>query len=343
MLKSKRICRPPLLINRSRNLVATLLLLGSCSSAPPQRSYLETPQVPPSPTTLNQDLASMAAVNAVSPSADYQIGPEDRVQITLYSIPETEAGSIIPRTTEVVVSQQGKITLPMLGDIAVVGMTSAGLEAGLRDRYRKYFQDPQVGVQVKEYRSQGVSVIGSVQRPGVFPLSGPKTLIDMLALAGGVTETAGSQVHLYRHGPDGRQNYIVDLYALATSSGSLNVPIQKGDVINVPRAGMFFVDGAVRKPGSYALSQPYTFSQALAAAGGVDNSEANSSQITVFRRLGASETQTLSVNMHTILAGGAVDPPIQANDVIFVPTSTPKAVVKSLLNAVRMGFGFPLR
>jgi polysaccharide export outer membrane protein len=285
----------------------------------------------------------LAAVQASSPSADYRVGPEDRLQITLYSIPETDTGGVIPRTTEVVVSQQGKITLPMLGDMAVTGLTSGGLEAGLRERYKKYFLDPQVGVLVKEYRSQGASVIGSVQRPGVFPLSGPKTLIDLLAMAGGVTETAGGQVHLYRQASEGRQNYIVDLYALTNTDRSLNLPIQNGDVINVPKAGMFFVDGAVRKPGSYALDRPYTFSQALATAGGVDNSEANSSAITVFRRRGPTETEAVSVNMHTILAGGAADPPIQANDVIFVPTSTGKYLVKRFLGAIGMGIGVPVR
>ena len=298
---------------------------------------------PPPQAEINQNLASLAAVQASTPAADYRIGPEDRLQITLYSIPETDTGGVIPRTTEVVVSQQGKITLPMLGDMAVTGLTSAGLEAGLRERYKKFLVDPQVGVLVKEYRSQGASVIGSVQRPGVFPLSGPKTLIDLLAMAGGVTETAGSQVHLYRQAPEGRQNYIVDLYALTNTDKSLNLPVQNGDVINVPKAGMFFVDGAVRKPGSYALDRPYTFSQALATAGGVDNSEANSSAITVFRRRGSTETEAMSVNMHTILAGAAVDPPIQANDVIFVPTSTGKYLVKRFLGAIGMGIGVPVR
>lgn len=344
MLKGNTVFSLTPSVSRVRGLVVMLLFVTGCSGMTPQRTQLGTTNfAPPPQDSLNQSLAALAAVQPASPAPDYRIGPEDRLQITLYSIPETETGGVIPRTAEVVVSQQGKIALPMLGDIVVTGVTSAALETTLQERYKKYFVNPQVGVLVKEYRSQGASVIGAVQRPGVFPLSGPKTLIDLLAMAGGVTETAGGQVHLYRHASEGRHNYIIDLYELTTVQGSLNLPIQNGDVINVPKAGMFFVDGAVRKPGSYALDRPYTFSQALAMAGGVDNTEANSSQITVFRRQGPSETKTVSVNMHTILAGGTADLPIQANDVIFVPTSMPKHIVNRFLGAVRAGIGIPVR
>lgn len=315
------------------------LLMSGCSMTTPQPPSLPLGNLAPSPLVeVNETIAARALQTSSSP-ADYHIGSQDLLRITLFNISETETGGVIPRTTEVVVSQRGEITLPMLGDMVVTGLTSTALETALQGKYKTYFHNPQVGVLVKEYHSQRISVIGSVQHPGVFSLSGPKTLIDLLATAGGVAENAGSQVHLYRQGPEGRQNYIVDLYALTTDTESLNLPVQDGDVINVPKAGMFFVDGAVRKPGSYPLDRSYTFTQALATAGGTDNSEAKSSEITIFRRRGPAETETIPVNMGAILSGEAIDPPIAANDVIYVPTSMPKYIVKQFLGVLGMGIG----
>ena len=99
----------------------------------------------------------------------------------------------------------------------MAGLTTSGLEQLLRGRYDQYIHNPQVGVQVKEYRSQLVTVTGAVRNPVVSQLTGPKTLIDLLAMAGGITERAGGQVHLYRQGPEGRQTYVIDLLALASN------------------------------------------------------------------------------------------------------------------------------
>lgn len=330
-------------MNRCVLIVAVAVLgVSGCGMTTPQPSSLPPANFASSPLSeVNETLASRALQTSSSP-ADYPIGAQDVLQITLFNIAENETGGVIPRTTEVVVSQSGEITLPMLGEMVVTGLTSAALETSLEGKYKKYFHNPQVGVLVKEYQSQRVSVVGSVQKPGVFSLSGPKTLIDLLAMAGGVAINAGSQVHLYRQGPEGRQNFIVDLYALTTDTESLNLPVQDGDVINVPKAGMFFVDGAVRKPGSYPLDRSYTFTQALATAGGTDNSEAKSSDITIFRRRGPTETETISVNMGAILSGKAPDPPITANDVIFVPTSVPKYMAKQFLGILGMGIRLPI-
>ena len=107
------------------------------------------------------------------------------------------------------------ITLPLLGNIPAAGLTTAALEQALRKRYDEFLHNPQVGVQVKEYRGQQVSVMGAVGKSGMYQLTGPRTLVDLLSMAGGITEKAGGQVHVYRQGAEGRQTYIVDLLALA--------------------------------------------------------------------------------------------------------------------------------
>ena len=281
-------------------------------------------------------------------SADYRVGPEDLLEITLFNISETtNLGAVTPRTNTVRVSQQGQISLPLIGEIDVKGLTSIGLEKKLREAYDNYIYNPQVGVLIREYR-QRVSVIGAVQRPGVFELSGPKSVIEMLAMAGGVSDKAGSQVHIYRQGPNGRETHVIDLVVLANSTGlinannaaMINLPVEPGDMVNVPEAGMFFIDGAVRRAGSYPLGRRYSLSQALAVAGGVDP-ELNSNDITIFRRQGPGEFQTIALNLTDMMSGSIADPQIQPDDVIVVPMSTPKWLVKrfvgSLIGGVSIG------
>jgi polysaccharide export outer membrane protein len=286
----------------------------------------------PIATEINSKLTSIA----LQSSTEYRLGPEDLLQITLYNVPETEVGAT-PRKLEARISQQGDISLPLLGDIPAQGLTTSALEQRLQERYKKYLRDPQIGVFVKEYHSQRVSVIGEVQKPGVFELSGPKTLIDLLAMAGGVNDKAGRQVYLFRQGPTGRESSVIDLYALANRIDGANPPVQAGDVINVPRAGMFFVDGAVRHPGPFSLNRPYTLTQALTSAGGVDTEIAKTSNITIIRLLDSAERETVAVNLDAIVAGKAVDPEIKAEDVIIVPTSTTKYLVKRFVGPLISG------
>jgi len=304
-----------------------------------------------SASEINKALAAIALQTSL-PSADYRIGPEDLLQFTLYNIQEAEvrtgtgyvvSGGLTPRNIAVRVSQQGLVSLPLIGDVRVAGLTPAGVERELKNQYDKYIYGPQVGVLVLEYR-QRVSVIGAVQKPGVFELSGPKTVIDILGMAGGVSEKAGTQVHIYRQGANGRESHVIDLLSLASNATLINannaslitMPVQAGDVINVPPAGTFFVDGAVKTPGPYPLGRRYSLTQALATAGGVDR-ELYSSDVTIFRRVGSSAMANIAVDLDAILAGSAVDPLIEADDVIVVPMSTAKYLVKRFVGTIVQG------
>lgn len=330
-------------------LVCTSFFIGACVSMPGPRSVQSLNLPPPllsspsslstppftSQTEINQSLAAMADRIATVP-ADYRVGPQDKIEITLFNVPIGETG-ITPRTTEVRISQTGVIGLPLLGEFRAAGLTTTALENELRGRYKKYLHDPQVGVIVKEFHSQRVSVLGAVQRPGVFELTGPKNVVDVLALAGGVTDKAGGQVHLSRNGADGQQRYVLDLQVLASGAAAINLPLQADDVIDVPRAGTFFVDGAVHRPGSYPLERPHTLTQALATAGGIDIEVARLDGVTIFRHQGTVGSEAIPVAVSEILAGRMADPAVEANDVLFVPTSVPKYVVHKLLGTIGMG------
>lgn len=303
----------------------------SLASAPSPPTTAELDQV----TRLNSALAA-AALQTPSATADYRLAPEDLLEVTLYNIPESEMG-VTPRKIEARVSQEGVITLPLVGDVRAAGLTLPALEQSLRQRYDHYLRNPQVGVSVKEFRGQRVTVTGAVKTPGIFQLTGPKTLIDLLSMAGGLDNRAGSQVHLYRQGAEGRQSYIIDLQALARNPDLVNMPVQAGDVINVPQSGTFFVTGAVRRPGSYPLTQSYTFTQALTVAGGVNGDLADYSEIAIFRRRDGLEAEKIPVNPNEVFAGKVRDPLIAPDDVIVVPVSSFKWFVQRFIG----GIGLP--
>ena len=326
---------------------AVLAMTIGCGSVPERKQSIAAPSAGPAgdATTAVNEINKALSLSAQSSntSLDYRIGPDDLIQVTIYNIPEQEARAT-PRAVILRVSQQGMIVVPLVGEVNVKGMTIADVQRELSKRYTKYIRNPQVGVMVTEYR-QRVSVMGAVQKPGVFELTGPKTVIDMLALAGGVTERAGNQVHVYRQDEKGdRQSIVIDLMVLANNSGSIsqnsqavNMPMQAGDVVNVPQSGMFFVDGAVGKPGSYALGRNYTLRQALATAGGVNDELADYGAVTINRRQAADKMETISVDLNSVIAGTSSDPQVLPDDVILVPVSGFKFFVKRFIGTIISG------
>jgi polysaccharide export outer membrane protein len=326
--------------------IVSWMLFTSCTpnAIQPDISNSQSSKVGPGASEINKALATLA-LHTVSTTADYRVGPEDLLEVTLFNVPEAYGMSreVTPRTVIVRVSHQGIISLPVAGEVEVKGLTASALEKKLREVYDKYIYNPQVGILIKEYR-QRASVIGAVQKPGVFELTGPKAVIELLAMAGGVTEKAGSQVHIYRQRDKERETHVIDLAVLANSVGlinadnaaAINMAVEPGDMINVPEAGMFFVDGAVQKPGSYALGRRYSLSQALATAGGV-NVELNSNDISILRRRAPGDMQTIALNLNDVLSGSVADPQIQPDDVIVVPVSTAKYIVKRFIGSLVSG------
>jgi polysaccharide export outer membrane protein len=235
------------------------------------------------------------------------------------------------------------IKLPLLGQLKVGGLSTSDIEGLLQKRYGEFIHNPEIAVLIREYRSQRVSVIGAVNKAGAIDLSGPKTLIDILSIAGGVNEKAGNQVHVYRQNPEGRESYVIDLFALASNVGLINdrtaevvnLPVQGGDIINVPEAGMFFVDGAVRRPGSFPLGRRFTVTQALALAGGVNQDLADFGGITLYRTQ-ENGIKQLSIDLNAIRNGTEPDPPMQADDSLFVPISGVKWAWDFFLRNLRL-------
>jgi len=303
-------------------LIATFVVCGAlaCSSSP---KYATPPSVPDELTNnqnLNRQIAVMASRSLSG--GDYHIGPEDVLEVTLYDL-EDEQGQ--PRVIPARVTNTGTVALPYVGSVEAEGKTPQEFEEQLREAYRRFIHDPQLTVFIREYRSFQVSVIGYVKTPGVVDLRGRKSLLEVLAMSGGLTDDAGKNVRITRITPEGSQMLLVDLDRLANEGDvTLNVDLQPGDVVSVPKAGTFYVEGVVKKPGAYPLLQKMTVSQAIATAGGADETFAKPDATTLYRKTAEGERVAIPVSLDGLRDGTIEDIAIREDDVIVVPLSSSK-------------------
>ncbi len=249
----------------------------------------------------------------------YRVGPGDLLEIKVFEVKELDQ--------TVRVSEDGSITLPLLGRVVVGGLTQEGVAQKLAGLLQaKYVKNPQVTIFIKEYKNQQVAVIGAVVNAGSYELVGRRNLLQMVSMAGGFAETAGNEVFILREGPGGAASTLtIDLKDLLVNGNqALNVPIEPNDVINVPvdREIRVFVMGRVTRPGAVKAKQSegITLLQAVADAGGLAEG-AKESAITVTRKDKAGKEQKIRVNLRDILKGRKKDIRLQEGDVVYVPKS----------------------
>lgn len=252
-------------------LLAVVVLIGSLSGCTGNqqttdaivKQYTAVPPKDDDITLLNEQL--FAAAQMRTDPSDYLLGAGDLLQITVF-----ESKSL---NTTVRVSSRGNITLPLLGEIKVKGLTAREAEIQIEKLYRaKYIKDPHVSVFVQEHMSQRVTLVGQFKEPGTYEYPSKQSLLDVMALAGGLTEKAGNMVQIRRHSarPGEPNVLVVDLDQLIKEGRTdLNVGINGGDIVFAPEAGHFFVDGAVRRPGSYPIREKTRLREALVTAGGI--------------------------------------------------------------------------
>ncbi len=251
---------------------------------------------------------------------EYVIGPRDLLEIKVFELPELNQ--------TVRVSEDGSITVPLLNKVLVGGMSKDGVEKKLAQLLEQRFvKNPQVSVFIKEYQSRLVSVIGAVEKPGVYELVGRQNLLQMISKAGGIRENASNRLFVLREGKSGNAATIpIDLEdLLANGNPKLNIPLQAGDVINIPadKPMRVFVFGEVRSPGALEvkMSNKVTLLQAIAQAGGTAEG-ASKSGITIKRKdPKTGKEKKLKVNLNDILKGKKPDIELMEGDVVFVPAS----------------------
>jgi polysaccharide export outer membrane protein len=249
----------------------------------------------------------------------YRIGPGDLLELKVFQVDELNQ--------VVRVSEDGSITLPLLGRVLVEGLTQEGVVQKLTGLLQaKYVKNPQVTIFIKEYKNQQVAVIGAVEKAGNYELVGRKNLLQIISMAGGFSENASDEIFILREGPDGATSTVaIDLKDLLVNGNQkLNIPIEPNDVINVPvdREIRVFVMGRVTKPGAVKakLSEGVTLLQAIADAGGLAEG-AKESAVMITRKDKTGKEQKIKVNLKDIIKGKKKDIVLQEGDVVYVPES----------------------
>lgn len=282
----------------------------------------------------------VAATSQDTSGGEYRIGPDDVLAI--------KADNLDELSESVRVNDRGEIVLPLVGTLRVKGMTTSDVERDITKKIARYVEHPVVNVTVKEYRSQRITVVGAVRSPQVYAINGQYHLLDMLMMAGGLSDDAGRICYIIRPLKDkddergsGKgvrrraETIIIDLNKLLIKGDySLNVPVYANDIINVPRGGVVFVDGKVNAPGSYALSPNMTLVEAITMAKGL-SAEASSSDVKIFRDNGNGGRDVITADYSDIRKGKKPDILLEENDIIIVPKNGLKSFVGSFLKTVR--------
>ena len=240
---------------------------------------------------------------------------------------------------EVRVSRSGEIVLPFLGELRVAGRTIVQAEQLVARRLSEgeLIKDPQVTIVQKETSTQDISVLGEVQKPGMYPMHGAHSLLELISVAGGTTAKAGSEVTISHHDqPNSFQR--VNLSDPKTS----NVAVMPGDTIVVSKAGIVYVVGDVHQPSGFAMDNSgLTVLQAIAMAQGTKSTASlNNARLLRTTPQGRRE---IPIPLGKILANKAEDLKLQPDDIVFVPNSAAKSVTyRGLEAAVQTATGLAI-
>jgi polysaccharide biosynthesis/export protein len=293
-----------------------LILLTACFLATGQ-------QVPASPAPAQPEEQS-----------HYVFGPDDQIKVWVLGVEEISDKPLR-------IDPSGAIDLPLIGEIHAGGLTVEQLRAELIKQFSKEILKPQVTVEIVDFGSQPVSVMGAVNHPGVHQLRGRKTLMEVISMADGLRQDAGHRITISReiqYGPvplrtaktDASGQFSVAEVAvrdmLARTNPTENILVFPHDVVTVPVAEMVYVIGEVRKPGEVALKGNATISvlQALSSAEGFGLTPAPQAAKIVRSVPGTTERKEIPVDLKKVIAGKAEDIAMRPNDILVVPPSGPK-------------------
>jgi polysaccharide export outer membrane protein len=293
----------------------------------------------------------------VTSGADYRIGPNDVIEIQIEDAPELSGNYRI--------SAAGTFQMPYLGQVRAGRRTTDELARFIADGLReRYLADPRVMIGVRQINSHSFFVQGSVRNAGVFQVEGKPTLLEILTLAGGLTQDHGSTAYIIRRLPSTQEEHPageaakaepradsgeeqpdepankvqytllkVNVKGLFKGSFDQNITLEPGDTVNIPATDVFFVAGEVHAPGSFPLKEGTTLRQAISLAQGFSFKAAASRGIIFREQADTGKRLELHVDISAVMNGKKEDVPIQPNDIIIVPNSRMKSVATPLLSA----------
>ncbi len=245
------------------------------------------------------------------------IGPGDLLDLTVFDVPEL--------VLKVRVDANGVVSLPLMGDLKLAGMTVRDAQRFIARELveQKMVKEPQVSLFIEEFATQGITVYGEVNTPGIYPLMGPHRLYDAISAAGGLTLKSGATVTIL-HATQRDHPQVITL-SDANPVEHADVTIYPGDKIIVSKAGVVYVLGEVNKPGAFLMEDNTSISvlKATALAGGT--TKLASLKDSVILRKSPQGTVETRISLDKIYHGKASDLELQAEDIVFVPLSNVKS------------------
>ena len=292
---------------------------------------------------LQSDGTSVSKGLAAGGDTRYRIGPGDVLDVRVARAPELSREAVR-------VDQGGMIRMPMLtDDIPAACLTEGELAQNIAKLYLKYKNDPHVDVFVREFQSQPVAVIGAVKGAAQFKLQRRVRLLELLSFAGGPTDSAGQNVQIVHAGGaplcekmnneaagDGDGAAFVSYRLSDTLRGvpEANPFVQPGDIVSLPLADQVYVLGNVLRPAAIPMKEPLTVTRAIAIAGGTGPST-KKDKVRIIRQLpGSTAKKEIYVDLIAIEKNKAEDVALMPNDVVDVPISGTKSILRSLLGTI---------
>ena len=279
-----------------------------------------------------------------APAPEYTLGPGDQIVIHVVDMDEISDKPMR-------IDSSGFVDLPLLGHLQAAGLSTEQFKTALAGKLSRYINAPQIAVNLVENQNRTVSVIGSVNSPGVHSLQGPRHLIDVLSEAGGTRNDAGPKIILTREArwgslplagahPDSTNRFTTASLSLddviAAKDPADNILIEPGDVISVPRGEIVYVMGNVKRAGGFPLNSRQNISllQAISLAEGMDH-DASPGHAKILRPAPGNDgrPREIPVDITKIVAGKDSDVPLLPNDILFIPNSALKSTSRRAAEA----------
>jgi polysaccharide export outer membrane protein len=258
----------------------------------------------------------LLSATPLAASESLLIGPGDQLHIRVADTPEMDQH---PRVTDA-----GEVPIEGAGNVQVAGLTPAAAGVVLQNRLiaAHYMRHPIVLVTIEQFATQSVSVLGEVKAPGAYTIATPRSILNLLALAGGINSVADRDIVIERHGdPANRVHY---KYSNNPDTAvEEQVLVSPGDTVLVPKAGIVYILGDVNRPGGYSMTNnesKMTMLEALALAGGVSKS-AKQGAARLIRKNGSGSYSDQKLSVDDLQEGKIPDIAMRPGDVVYIPFS----------------------
>jgi polysaccharide export outer membrane protein len=266
----------------------------------------------------NSPAANGPSLQVASPGGDsaVRLGAGDLLEVSVFNVPDLN--------TKLRVSTAGDIYLPLIDYVHVAGLTIDEAEAVIERRLDRggFVKSPHVQIFVQEYNSAGASVLGEVTKPGIYPILGDQKLFSLISAAGGLSDRAGKSITVTHRD---QAPITVPISHNLEDYPESNIAVLPGDTVTIRRADIVYVVGEVNRPSGFLMDSGHiSVLQAIALAGGTSSTaKLNGSRIV---RKGPAGLIIVPVQLKKLMEAKISDLPMEADDILFVPTSSRKAL-----------------